>query len=176
MKNKKGFTLIELIVIIIIIGVILVFSLPNVTSTLERQKKDAMIVDAKDFVHKTQAYMLKKMDYPTATEPTKFFCLSTTTVGGKKCNGVDPRKEIKDSPFGSKYKRDLSTVTVTYSSKEVLLTDKDGNTIYDESGIPKKETRIEYTYTIYLIDESNHKIDNINIDVLNTDAKYEKVS
>ena len=50
MKSEKGFTLVELIVIIVIIGVILVFTLPNITSVLERNKKEQMIADAKDMV------------------------------------------------------------------------------------------------------------------------------
>lgn len=58
MKNKKGFTLIELIVIIVLLGVIMVFALPNITSTLERNKKDKMILDAQDMVEKYKNYML----------------------------------------------------------------------------------------------------------------------
>lgn len=60
MKNKKGFTLIELIVIIVLLGVIMVFALPNITSTLERNKKDKMILDAQDMVEKYKNYVLSQ--------------------------------------------------------------------------------------------------------------------
>jgi len=60
MKNKKGFTLIELVVIIVLLGVIMVFALPNITSTLERNKKDKMILDAQDMVEKYKNYVLSQ--------------------------------------------------------------------------------------------------------------------
>ena len=53
-KNNKGFTLIELMVVISLLAIILAFALPNISSTLERNKKDQMINDAKDMVDKAK--------------------------------------------------------------------------------------------------------------------------
>ena len=94
MKNKKGFTLVELVLVVIILGVILAFALPNITSTLEKNKKDQMIIDAKDMVEKAKNYALKTNDYPT-TEDCKSFSLTK----------IDSREEIKESPFGKIYLR-----------------------------------------------------------------------
>lgn len=93
--NKKGFTLVELIVILVIIGVIVTFSLPNITSTLERNKKDQMIIDAKDMVDKAKNYILKN---------------SYNDGVVLKLKNIDIREEIKDSPFGNKYDRENSCV------------------------------------------------------------------
>ena len=43
MNNKKGFTLVEIIVVIALIGVIMVLVVPNVVNTFEQAKKSAFI-------------------------------------------------------------------------------------------------------------------------------------
>ena len=117
MVNKKAFTMVELIVIMIIIGVILIFALPNVTSTLERNKKDVMINDAKDFVEKTKNCInFNKASCPNST-------------GTYSLETVDSRKEIKESPFGNEYNRASSVVQVskvgnTYEYKITLYDDE----------------------------------------------------
>ncbi len=46
MKNKKGFTLIELLAVIVILGVIMTIAIPNIVTTLDKNKKDTFIEDA----------------------------------------------------------------------------------------------------------------------------------
>ena len=45
--NKKGFTLIELLGVIIILSIIMLIAIPNVTSVLEKNKRENYIADAK---------------------------------------------------------------------------------------------------------------------------------
>ena len=106
--NKKAFTLVELIVIIIIIGVILIFALPNTTSTIERKKKEAMINDARDFIEKTKIYAQAQNQYPTST-PKTF-----------RLRDIDVKYEIVKSPYGDNYDREASGVKVE------LIHDADG--------------------------------------------------
>lgn len=51
--NRRGFTLIELLGVIVILSIIMVIAIPNVTSVLEKNKKDSYIADAKKLI--TQA-------------------------------------------------------------------------------------------------------------------------
>ena len=65
--NKKGFTLIEILAVIIILGVIMTIAIPNVLSMIERNKKDTFIEHAKMMA--TQAeYTIRKdvnIEYPS---------------------------------------------------------------------------------------------------------------
>lgn len=48
--NKKGFTLIELLGVIVILSIIMLIAVPNITSVLEKNKKESYVTDAKKLI------------------------------------------------------------------------------------------------------------------------------
>lgn len=145
-KNNKAFTLIELMVVISLLAIILAFALPNISSTLERNKKDQMINDAKDMVDKAKiSDCIKNVE-----EEYKCFL-----------KDIDPKEEIKTSPFGNEYDRDSSYVYVIRTKTE-------------------ENEVIIYTYKVYLKVKNNimcieSEGKAIDISKFNESGKYDYV-
>ena len=57
--NRKGFTLVELLGVIVILSIIMLIAIPNITSTLDRSKKDNYIADCKKLVSIVEYEMRK---------------------------------------------------------------------------------------------------------------------
>lgn len=70
--NKKGFTLIELLGVIVILSIIMLIAIPNITSVLEKNKKETYLADAKKLI--TQAeYEIRtgNVEKPNSTDIVK---------------------------------------------------------------------------------------------------------
>ena len=102
-KNRYGFTLIELLAVIIILGVIMTIAIPNIVSTLDKNKRDSFIKDAKRAITSAE-YTIRsetKYEYPD----------SNTAV-------IFPLRDLKNldldsSPFDTYYSLDDSFVAIT---------------------------------------------------------------
>lgn len=106
MKNKKGFTLVELMAVIIILGILLTIAIPNTLAMLERNKKDSFVEDAKKFISLTQA----KVETDKRIEKPKDD-MTATLVTMKYLNNSD----LEKSPYGFNYMPEMSFVIVTRS-------------------------------------------------------------
>ena len=56
MKNKKGFTLIEILAVIVILGIIMVIAIPEISHFITRSKMDALKVSADGIVRAAELY------------------------------------------------------------------------------------------------------------------------
>lgn len=62
--NKKGFTLVELLGVLIILSIIMLIAVPNVISILDKNKKNIFVADAKKIVSAVEYELSKQDKYP----------------------------------------------------------------------------------------------------------------
>lgn len=101
--NKKGFTLVELLAVVVILGVIMTVAIPNVVSTLDKNKKETFIEDAKKVISAAE-YKIRsdtKIEYPDQYSIT---ILKLKTIDSA---------EVEISPFDTVYSKELSFVAIT---------------------------------------------------------------
>lgn len=121
MKNNKGFTLVETIAVIIILGVVLSIAVPSITNVVKSTNKNRMISDAKTFASKA-----KEM-------------YESDTIGIDINNkSLKEITELGKSPFGKEYCVEKSTVTCNEENKNVtcnvVLKDENGNQVTITNG------------------------------------------
>lgn len=145
--NKKGFTLIELIAVVVIMSIIAVIATPNVINMMETGNNKKYISDASNFISKAK-YMYKKEQYkdkfniPTSGE---------ATIKLSEIVGITADEE-KD-PHGYSYDLEHSTVTIYTQGEDTLKETKAEITL-----ISHKD---EDCYTIDNVEESNLTVDQV---------------
>ena len=123
MKNNKGFTLVETIAVIIILGVVLSIAVPSITNVVKSTNKNRMISDAETFASKA-----KEM-YESDT--------IGIDINDKSLKEIT---ELRKSPFGKEYCTNVSTVTCIPEEENknvtcnVVLKDENGNQVKITNG------------------------------------------
>ena len=124
--NKKGFTLIELLGVIVILSIIMLIAIPNITSVLEKNKKETYLADAKKLI--TQAeYEIRNgdIDKPNSSEIVK---ITLSYLG---------TSDVNKDPEGNSYSLKDSYVVIVrndgyleYYVNLVAITDSGNRGIY----------------------------------------------
>lgn len=106
LKNNKGFTLVELLAVIVVLAIVMGLAVVGITSVLDSTRKSAMLADAKSFLEAAHGLV--------RAEETKVLLGETSSIA-PKC-GAGNSKEIsletlqatmeqggKKSPYGNDY-------------------------------------------------------------------------
>lgn len=76
MKNRKGFTLVELLATIVILGVIMVFGIPLLINLLNNSRNKIYVEDAKKLVSKVEYKMKSNSSYIEKPDPGNCIIIS----------------------------------------------------------------------------------------------------
>lgn len=115
--NKKGFTLVELLVVIVILGVIMSIAIPSITSSIERSKDKQKTQIIKLIESAGELYVDK---HKNTVKPGQI------TLDKLIGDGLITAQEMKD-PFNEK-----STLCgyISYNGSDVVWVDQSGSKQY----------------------------------------------
>lgn len=120
LKDERGLTLVELLVVVVILGIIAAIAVVAIGGIIENSKKDAMVADAKQMVSAAKIYSASnpltkgdsvKLMYVGTPDP------AATTL--KEASGATFIDKLQD-PF----------TNTTYSNAFVVITNNDGKYNY----------------------------------------------
>ncbi len=123
MKNNKGFTLVEILAMLLVLGIIVAITIPNITGILSGQKENVYIEDAKKLINdaKTQMTIDSKIKKPIYSNQCVIFTLDY----------LDKNEDVVTGAANGTYSRTMSVVVVSKNGKQYdyrvrLVEDNDG--------------------------------------------------
>jgi general secretion pathway protein G len=94
--QSRGFSLIELLITLVVIGVIAAISLPNLMAAIDKGKQKRTMADLRSIGTAVEAYAVDNSKYPVASDAST---LALTISGSSSFVKVMPQLDGWDHPF-----------------------------------------------------------------------------
>lgn len=113
-KNKKGFTLIELVVVVAILGVLALLIVPNVVKRVDEAREAVVDANIKVINNAIKMYYAAEGEYPDISNISN----ETGTTDLEKLLTVLQSKEYLDADEVESAKKAFDGVTITVNKQE----------------------------------------------------------
>ena len=135
LKNKKGFTLVELLAVIVVLAIVMGLAVVAITGVLDNARKATFVTDAKQFLEGARNIVTSADLNAQLSSGSNASHLITCDEGKNETdiylNEISLQQGGDKSPYGNKYKKDVSYIHVVAEKENDLC---------------------QYTYSIYLTD------------------------
>lgn len=111
-QNSEGFSLIELMITLVVIGIIVAITIPNLLSAIDRGKQKRTLADMRTIGTAIEAYAVDNSQYPVSSNAATLWALIVPTY---------LRPMTQDDGWDHEFVVDVATTGYTISS-----TGKDG--------------------------------------------------
>ena len=104
MKRQRGFTLLEIMVVVIIIGILAVVVIPNVLPRADKARITAATADIRTLAATLDSYRLDNSFYPSTSQGLQ--ALVTRPTGSPEARNWGPEpylKKLPEDPWGNPY-------------------------------------------------------------------------
>ncbi len=106
-KKQKGFTLIEIMVVVVIIGILIGLVAPNIVGNVDEARVTAAKADISTLVDALERYYMDNSTYPTTDQGLGALVEKPTATPEPRnwrAQGYIKRKKMLQDPWGNEYR------------------------------------------------------------------------